>query len=546
MLSLLLSIGLASNLSFGSPVNYPISLAGNFGEPRPNHFHGGIDVRTGMTVGKPLFSVADGYVSRITVGIGGFGNALYITHPGGVTSMYCHLEKFVPQLAAYVKKWQYKHQRYDADVRLRPTDFPVSKGQFVAVSGNTGASRAPHLHLEFHDTRTGDMLDPLTYLRGFVSDRMKPIAHSFMAYPVEGEGVFCGSQRKQSYGFSSTNLTRKFTAWGKVGFGIWANDYMEGSFGILGIRKTTLSVDGRVVFESNIDRIPVSYNRMVNSWGDYNHYCQSNVWYMKSFIEPGNKLPILNANGRRGIVCFDKEKEYHIIYKISDVFGNSREYSFTVEGKRQTMPKKKAGSMMNTLRYDRTNILQRPGLMLRIPKGLLPCDVEINPKANIGSNGLSDSWNFYNRSYPIFGWADISLKLKKEVQDPSKLYIISHFGVDRYMGGTYKNGWVKARMRELGARYEIGYDDTPPVISGFNYSNSTLRVAVYDAKSGLKGLKGYIDGAFVLFEPVEKTNMFACRLKASPVNRTGGVRRFKLVVTDNRDNKREFTSNIKY
>ena len=72
----LMSLLLCSSLSFGSPVNYPISLAGNFGEPRPNHFHGGIDIRTGQVEGKAIFSVADGYVSRITVGIGGFGNAV--------------------------------------------------------------------------------------------------------------------------------------------------------------------------------------------------------------------------------------------------------------------------------------------------------------------------------------------------------------------------------------------------------------------------------------------------------------------------------------
>ena len=75
MLGVFSQLILSAALSFGSPVNYPISLAGNFGEPRPNHFHGGIDVRTGMVEGKPVFSVADGYVSRITVGLGGFGNA---------------------------------------------------------------------------------------------------------------------------------------------------------------------------------------------------------------------------------------------------------------------------------------------------------------------------------------------------------------------------------------------------------------------------------------------------------------------------------------
>ena len=291
----LMSLFLCSALSFGSPVNYPISLAGNFGEPRPNHFHGGIDIRTGQVEGKAIFSVADGYVSRITVGIGGFGNAVYVRHPGGITTVYCHLKKFVPQLAAIVRKWQYQNQTCFADVRLCPTDYPVAKGQFIAVSGNTGASKAPHLHLEFHSTKTWDILDPLDYLKDYVTDTTKPIAHSFMVYPIEGEGVFCGSTRKQSYGFSSPELARKFTAWGKVGFGIWANDYMEGSYGILGVHKTTLTVDGKTVFQSIVDSIPDHCNRMVNSWGDYEHYCRTHVWNMKSFAKPGNTLPVIHC-----------------------------------------------------------------------------------------------------------------------------------------------------------------------------------------------------------------------------------------------------------
>ena len=338
-MSFIFPLLLASVLSFGSPVNYPVSLSGNFGEPRPNHFHGGIDVRTGQVEGKPIFSVADGYVSRITVGLGGFGNAVYVRHPGGITTVYCHLKKFVPQLAAIVRKWQYQNQTCFADVRLRPTDYPVAQGQFIAVSGNTGASKAPHLHLEFHATKTWDFIDPLDYLKGFVTDTTKPIAHSFMAYPVEGEGVFCGSQRNQSYGFSSTNLTREFTAWGKVGFGIWANDYMDGSYGILGIRKTTLTVGGKTVFESVVDSIPSHCNRMVNTWGDYEHYCHSRVWYMKSFADPGNTLPFINVGtADRGIVTFDEERDYHLAYTVSDIFGNSRQYTFTVKGKRQDIP----------------------------------------------------------------------------------------------------------------------------------------------------------------------------------------------------------------
>ena len=46
--------------SYVSPVDYEIVLAGNFGEPRPWHFHGGIDIKTGNQEGKQIFSIADG------------------------------------------------------------------------------------------------------------------------------------------------------------------------------------------------------------------------------------------------------------------------------------------------------------------------------------------------------------------------------------------------------------------------------------------------------------------------------------------------------
>ena len=57
---------------YSSPVNYPITLAGNFGEPRPNHFHGGVDIKTDGVEGKPVFSIGDGYVSQVSIGVYGF------------------------------------------------------------------------------------------------------------------------------------------------------------------------------------------------------------------------------------------------------------------------------------------------------------------------------------------------------------------------------------------------------------------------------------------------------------------------------------------
>jgi len=536
----------ASWLTFSSPVHYPLSLAGNFGEPRPNHFHGGIDVRTGMVEGKPLFAVADGYVSRVTVGLYGFGNALYITHPGGVTSVYCHLKKFTPQVQAMVRKWQYKHRTCLADVRLRPTDCPVAAGDLVAVSGNTGASKAPHLHLEFRDTRTWAMLDPLQYLKAYVADSTKPIAHSFMAYPAAGEGVFCGSQGKQSYGFSSPSLTRRFTAWGKVGFGIWANDYMDGSFGILGVRDTKLLVDGQLVFESDVDSIPASMNRMVNSWGDYSHYCRYKTWYMRSFAEPGNRLPILHTGESRGYVEFSEERDYRLEYILTDVFGNSRSYTFTVEGRRQTIPAARRRDFMSTIRCDRFNHFQRPGMSLMVHRGLLPDDLELKARVARKQGSLSDAWSFSPKSCPLFGYARLSLRVRRGVQHPEKLYIVSHYGADRYVGGTYKDGWVTGNVRELGAVYEVAYDDTPPAVSGFSAARDRLYIATYDNGSGIASFEGTVDGRFVLFERQDRSNLLVCRLKDSPVERTGGLHRLTFTAADKCRNTKTFTVEFKY
>ena len=71
---------------------YPVQDVGrfysaNFGELRPAHFHGGIDIKTDGVEGKPLVAVARGYVSRATISAGGYGRALYLTLDNGSTAV---------------------------------------------------------------------------------------------------------------------------------------------------------------------------------------------------------------------------------------------------------------------------------------------------------------------------------------------------------------------------------------------------------------------------------------------------------------------------
>ena len=550
MTNILLSIMLAANVLFGSPVNYPISLAGNFGEPRPNHFHGGVDVKTDGVEGKAIFSIGDGYVSHVSVGYDGFGNAVYVHHPEGYTSVYCHLKTFTPAIKAMVRKWQYVNKQSTGDIWFKPTDLPVAKGQLIAISGNSGASEAPHLHLELHETRSGDMLDPLDFIGQHVKDALAPMAHGFMAYPVSGEGVFNNNPGKSSHSFSSHNLPNKFIAWGKVGFGIWANDYMEITYNRYGVKKTELLVDGKTVFKSNVNRIPYEKTVQVNAWGDHEHFLRYNVWYMHSFLYPGMGLQMLSADKSKGIVNFNQERDYHLEYVLTDFKGNTSRYTFTVTGQKRAFAPQRQASTLRSVYWNRPYALQTEGVQLLIRPHSVANAITLTPTISCKDDALSNSCTFTNSAQRLFRPARISLKLTKKVKDTSKLYISGRGYVTRYLGGTYEKGWVTANMRDLHLQYSIEYDDEPPIVSPVGQGNwnatKTIKLGLTDAKSGVDTYQGYIDGQFVLFEDVPLSPWVACKLAETPIKRTGKQRRLTFFATDNQGNKRRFETDILY
>ena len=110
---------------FRDPLAIPMSLAANFGELRPNHYHMGLDIRTQHRENLPVFAAADGYVARVSVEPAGFGQAIYIYHPNGYTTVYGHLNKFFPALAAYVHDQQYRRQSWQVALELPPSLFPT-------------------------------------------------------------------------------------------------------------------------------------------------------------------------------------------------------------------------------------------------------------------------------------------------------------------------------------------------------------------------------------------------------------------------------------
>jgi murein DD-endopeptidase MepM/ murein hydrolase activator NlpD len=113
--------------------------------------HYGIDISTPM--GRSVVATADGiilYAARR----GTYGNIVVIDHKFDMMTRYAHLSKFAVKAGALVKR-----------------------GDVIGYVGNTGRSRAPHLHYEvWVDDRTVHPLDYiLEYYRSF-DPRNRPIA----------------------------------------------------------------------------------------------------------------------------------------------------------------------------------------------------------------------------------------------------------------------------------------------------------------------------------------------------------------------------------
>lgn len=540
MLSAFLSIFLSI---FAPPVDYEISLAGNFGEPRPHHFHGGLDVRTDGREGKHIYAIGDGYVSRITIGKDGFGNAIYITHPSGQTSVYCHLKSFSPRIKAALRRYQYKHQTSEADARLTPLEVPVSQGQFIALSGNTGHSTAPHLHLEIHDSKTWNMLDPYQFLNEYINDTVPPQAHAFMAIPQDGS--FNGSPQPSTFNVKPSTCS----AWGRVGFAVWADDYMQGSYNHYGIHETLLYVDGQMVFHSVVDNIPTSQNRMVNSWGVYNHWLRNHTWYMKSYREPGNALACLSVDEHRGIVNFNEERDYQLEYVLRDYKGNETRYPFIVQGRRSTIVSQCPQPPL--LRWNRTTSYSRPGMQLIVPYGLVATDTPLQFFVHHREDSYSDTYRFSSSSLPLMADAELSLYVRRPFSDavvtsfdPSKLYLSDERG--RYMGGNYHDGWLTGYIRELGGSYQVEYDDERPVVTPITLSGHRLLFNVVDTKSGIDSWTATVDNRFVVFDAIEKTTTFACELRESWLRPSGQTHQLHFEVTDNRKNTSVYEATFDY
>ena len=156
----------------------------NYGDPRPNGRHAGIDMENPWRA--PVVAVENGTIKYWESGLGGC--MLYLYGSSGTTYMYIHLNNDI------TPKNDNKG-RCTKDVAFAvPNGATVTAGQQIAWNGDSGdASGNPHLHFEVHPNDGVDV-DPFRYLKRAVKPLFPAPEGSVFSLALHGQLVAAGAR----------------------------------------------------------------------------------------------------------------------------------------------------------------------------------------------------------------------------------------------------------------------------------------------------------------------------------------------------------------
>ncbi len=531
---------------------YPLDnivVTGNFAELRPNHFHAGLDLRTDPTKNIPIYSVDDGYVSRIKASTFGYGKVIYITHPAGIVSVYAHQHHFADKIEKYIRGKQKEKETFEIEVYPDKSELPVKKSEIIGYSGNTGASQAPHLHFEIRDEKTEAALNPFSYFD--FSDEVAPDLKRIYFFETTDLNLPTIIAKKDIPGnkvkntLSGNTKTKEVFLDGTIllpecsGFGFTAFDQHIVNGSSNQIYSAELFIDGASYYKHVFDTIAFDKSKYINCFTELGNLQSQKI--QKCFLSKNEDLKIFKTLKSNGELYLKDTIEHDSKLVLTDVNGNKSITHFTIKRKKHTELKPKA-----IRKYDcnkEISLIEGDAKALFKEKTFFnDVDIYLN---KLNKDKKSYQYKVDVNVHALFLPFTIKIKPFANVADTSKLCIVEK-NTNTYCGGQMEGEYVMGTSKKLGVFY-VATDSVPPQASEIRKPKKgtahRLEFAVSDNLSGVGDFKLYINGKWFYIEYENKSAKLYCNLDNSIPK---GNNKYVLKVWDKRNNLRELKGNFNY
>jgi hypothetical protein len=543
---------------YQAPLDFRMLLSGTFGELRGNHFHAGIDIKTEGVEGQKVYSIADGYISRIKVSTWGYGKAIYITHPKtGHTSVYAHLQRFSAKIDSIVKKEHYKKESFEINFYPNAAALTIKKGEVIALSGNSGGSAGAHLHFEIRDTKNEHPINPLQF--GFkIADNIAPSLKKLKIYALDttlidgyrNSKIITINKKDNNYSISEIPTIN-----GAFSVGIFTYDKLNDSYNKNGVYSIKLCVDSNICYQFKVDELDFSTSRYINAHVDYKEKKESKNKYHRCYRLPNNKLSNYSNLINEGIVSFKDTLTHLISLEVTDIYGNKSTLDFKIKStnhpllNRCPLPK---DTINTAFSLDKVNIFRKENMELHMESFSLYEPLRFHYNTTDSVDGVfGEVHHVHFNNTPVH--KKYVLSIKADVADTlrNKTYIATTDmkGNFWHIGGKWKDGFLRTKTREFGD-FCIIADTINPEIKGVNIfpgkvfnTQTSIKLTVKDKNSGIKSYRAEIDGKWILMDYDYKRNLLKFNIDKSL---TKGKHTFTLKVIDNVANEKNYTAKFTY
>ena len=529
--------------TFRSPVGIPISLSGNFGELRSNHFHTGLDIKTNGSINYRFYAIDTGYVSRINISHWGYGKAIYIDHPNGFTSVYAHLNHFPEKIEKIIRQKQYELHQESITYYLDSSQILVSKGEIIAFSGNSGSSSGPHLHFEIRETQSEHPVNPQQF-NFEILDNRPPVISQLKVYNFPNksinllcsEKVFTLKKFKNSYRINNDSI---ISLSGPFGIGVAAADYYTNSSNLCGIYSIKMYVDEVLKYDLKFDELDFDNNHQINIHKDYNAYQEHRHKIHQLFIHPNNELKIYNRSLGNGLIDFKDSSIHKVKIRVADFNNNYSELNFYF------LHKDSSSCLDNKNDFNKYIFSQDSNWRISLDSNSFYNFPKIKMKSQINNVEITNNLPAKNQFI-------LSMKITPEYSP----YIEKTFMANITKKGNIlnKNGkidekWISAEVKKMGT-YQLIIDTVAPKIIHLGNNrlkkiNQSLNFKIADDLSGVENYDVYIDEQWVLSNYSYKTSKLHVPLdKYARI--TKGEHNCRLLISDERNNKSSLDFKFKF